>query len=181
MRHFTTAAYLNDIYMGQQQFPICDTNIITNGLLENMESCAIFASTLKRSVQTVEFVMSKYNATNFEISYFDELIERGLGDFEGKNKKIVKQNSEYFINGKLVVTKTPPNGESLADLRRRVDSILWNLMDKIKEKNILVVSHLQTLRMIKFCMENSYDYDKWHEINYSHGEVVKENYGEKQQ
>ena len=34
MRHFLTNEYRNNIYMGQQQYSICNTNIKTNGFLE---------------------------------------------------------------------------------------------------------------------------------------------------
>lgn len=54
MRHFLTDEYRNDIYMGQQQYPICNTDIRTNGYLDTLRSCLIFASPLKRSQQTVK-------------------------------------------------------------------------------------------------------------------------------
>ena len=60
MRHFLTNEYRNNIYMGQQQYAICNTDIKTNGLLESLNHCAIFASPLKRSKQTVEFIVRSY-------------------------------------------------------------------------------------------------------------------------
>ena len=179
MRHFATTEYLEGIYMGQQQYPICNTNITTNGLLENLKSCTIFASTLKRSIQTVEYVVDKYTDITFEVTYLNELIERGLGDFEGKDKHAIRKKYEHFFDEKLIVTKTPPNGESLSDLRKRVDSVVWSISDFAQKRNVLIISHLQTLRMIRYCITKSYDYSAWHSINYAHAEVVKEDYGEK--
>jgi len=177
MRHFITAEYQNNIYMGQQQYPICNTDIETHGLIELLKDCTIFASPLKRSVQTVDYVIATFTMINFKIRYLDALIERGLGDFEGKPKALVRQDPEYFQNEKFIVTKTPPNGESLSNLRDRVNKAVEIMLVEVRKKDIFVISHLQTLRMIRFCVTNSYNYDIWHSINYSHGEVVQENYG----
>jgi broad specificity phosphatase PhoE len=177
MRHFLTNEYRNNIYMGQQQYSICNTNIKTNGFLECLKSCTIFASPLRRSQQTVEFIIDSYTDIKFNVIYLDELKERGLGDFEGKPKEQIRSNKEFFVDKKFIVTKTPPNGESFLDFRKRVENIIDSMFKEFKSDNILVVSHLQTLRMIKFCVVNSYNYDVWHEINYAHGEIVKEDYG----
>ena len=178
MRHFLTEQYRNNIYMGQQQYPICNTDIITHGLLDALQDCSIFASPLKRSMQTVEYVVKTFDFINFKIKYLDGLAERGLGDFEGKPKEPIRKNAEYFINGKFIVTKTPPNGESLSHFRGRVEKAVKEISIAKHTQNILVISHLQTLRMIYFCVNNLYDYDIWHSINYSHGELVEEFYDE---
>ena len=179
MRHFITQEYCNDIYMGQQQYEICNTNIKTNGLLERLEACTIFASPLKRSVQTVEYITDSYTDINFNVVYLEQLMERGLGDFEGKYKESIKNDPNYFMDRKFIVTKTPPNGESISNFRGRVEEAVKIMWDTFQEKDILVISHLQTMRMINFCMKGSFDYTAWHDINYSHGEVVQEGYGEK--
>jgi broad specificity phosphatase PhoE len=151
---------------------------MTNGYIEKLKKCVLFASPLKRSVQTVDYVINTFSNIEFNVTYFDELMERGLGDFEGKSKTAIKSNAEYFINGKFIVTKMPPNGENLPDFRKRVNIAVEKIAAKFHTHDILVISHLQTLRMIKFCMTNIYDYETWHSINYIHGEVFKENYGE---
>ena len=79
------------------------------------------------------------------------------------------------------MTKTPPNGESLLDFRNRVENVVKKIMIERCIQDVLVVSHLQTLRMIRFCVNDSYDYDVWHSINYLHGEGVQEVYGEEKQ
>lgn len=178
MRHFLTEQYKNNIYMGQQQYPICSTDMETHGLIETLNGCTIFASPLKRSVQTVDFIIETFASKNFKVKYLDALAERGLGDFEGKPKAPIRKNSKYFINEKFIVTKTPPNGESIFDFRKRVDFAVKEITAERHLHDVLVVSHLQTLRMIYFCVANSYNYDFWYNINYLHGEVVQESYGE---
>jgi len=177
MRHFLTAEYRDNIYMGQQEYPICNTDITTHGLIENLSACTLFASPLKRSVQTVDFILNTYTDILFDVVYLDQLVERGLGDFEGKQKDSIRYDSEYFIDKKFIVTKTPPNGEGISEFRDRVEKAVEIMQAEYKERDVFIVSHLQTLRMIKFCFAKSYEYDKWHDVNYSHGEVVKESYG----
>lgn len=179
MRHFLTNEYRNNIYMGQQQYAICNTDIKTNGLLESLNCCSIFASPLKRSKQTVEFIVRSYTNISFNVVYLNGLMERGLGDFEGKSKQGIRCDPEYFIDNKFIVTKTPPHGESLEHFRNRVDIATKLINAESTINNILVVSHLQTLRMIRFCALDLYNYEIWHSINYNHGEVVQEYYGEK--
>jgi broad specificity phosphatase PhoE len=179
MRHFITSEYQNDIYMGRQQYPINNTDIITHGLIESLGKCVLFASPLKRSIQTVDFIIETYKAIDFDVRYLDALVERGLGDFEGKQKAPLKKNTEYFYEGNFIVTKTPPNGESLSDFRNRVKPAVEAMLTENKNNNILVVSHLQTFRMINFCVESKYDYDEWYNIKYNHGEVAQEEYGKR--
>ena len=77
------------------------------------------------------------------------------------------------------MTKTPPNGESFIKFRNRVDKATKIMLEESKSNNILIVSHLQTLRMIKFCILETDNYEIWHNINYTHGEIIKEAYGKK--
>lgn len=177
MRHFMTHEYLNDIYMGQQQCKICNTELQNGSLIEDLSQCTIFASTLLRSKQTVDFMLSKYHNIDFKVIFSENLIERGLGDFEGKKKSYIRSNRNFFINDKFNVEKTPPNGESLIDFRLRVNNEVKIIKNEFKHSNILVISHLQVLRMIRFCVLERYDYVNWHNINYIHGEVVREKYG----
>jgi broad specificity phosphatase PhoE len=164
--------------MGQQQYPICNTNIITNGYLEELRDCTLFASPLRRSTETVDFVVKKFSFIKFKVRVLDSLAERGLGDFEGKLKAPIKKNTEFFENEKFIVTKTPPNGESIVNFRNRVANAVYEIQNERCVSDILVISHLQTLRMIRFCIYNSYNYEEWHNINYLHGEVVQESYGQ---
>lgn len=98
---------------------------------------------------------------------------------EGKKKEPIRKNPHFFKNEKFIVTQTPPNGESILSFRKRVNDAVGEIIKEQNKTDILIVSHLQTLRMIRFCITNSYDYDAWHSINYKHGEVVQEDYAQK--
>lgn len=178
LRHFVTKEYLNNIYMGQQAYGICNTDLKTNGLLEDLDECTIFASTLPRSTQTVEYILSEFKNINFNVKFSDNLIERGLGDFEGKQKSIIRKDAHFFRNEKFIIERTPPNGEPFERFCSRVSEEVEFMKNEFKYKNILVVSHLQVLRMIRFCMLDYHNFTEWHNINYKHGEIVRECYGE---
>lgn len=179
MRHFVTSEYLQGIYMGQKPYKICSTNLITNGLIEPLTECTIFASSLMRSKQTVDYICNSFPKIQFDVIYSDCLIERGLGDFEGERKCYIKKNKDFFVDGKYKVELTPPNGEPFISFKNRVESILKIICKKYHTNNILIISHLQVLRMIKYCMSEEENYLHWHDINYNHGEIVKESYGKK--
>ena len=177
MRHFVTKEYLQGLYMGQKQYEICNTNLIDNGLMNSITECTIFSSSLLRSQQTVDYLCHHFKEIKFEVVYSESLVERGMGDFEGNLKQELRKNGEYFLDGRLIVDKTPPNGESFLDFKKRVENFLPEIREKKTTKNVLVVSHLQVLRMIWFFMNKEYNLNKWYEVNYNHGEIVEEFYG----
>ena len=179
MLHFVTQEYLDGIYMGQQQYPICNNKIISDCYLKDLKSCTIFASPLLRSRQSVDYIIKEYNHLIFKVIYLDELMERCLGDFEGQKKSVVRQNAFYFKNQQFIVTKTPPNGEDISSFRNRVEIAIEKIFEVLSNDNILIVTHLQILRMIYFIINNIQEYSIWYNINYKHGEVVKENYGKR--
>lgn len=179
MRHFVTKEYLQGLYMGQKQYEICNTNLIDKGLMDSLTECTIFASSLMRSRQTVDYLCHHIKKIKFEVIYSDSLVERGMGDFEGNLKQELKKNGDYFLNGRLIVDKTPPNGESFFEFKKRIECFLPEICEKNDTKNVLVVSHLQVLRMIWFIMNKEHSLNKWYEINYNHGEIVEEFYGKK--
>lgn len=174
MRHFVTNEYLQDIYMGQKPYKICNTDLKTNGLIESINNCTILASNLIRSKQTVEYLCSTFPLIEFDVIYSNLLIERGLGDFEGQSKSVIKKNKEYFENDKFKVKLTPPNGESFESFKVRVENALKQIYQINTFSNVLVVSHLQVLRMIRCLVLGKFNYNFWYGINYNHGEIVQE-------
>ena len=173
MRHFLTEAYKDNIYMGQSDYAICNTVIINKDALSEMGSCLLLSSTLLRARQTANYIIEQFSNINFTIKLLSELVERGLGDFEGKEKSVVKQNTDFFSNGNLKFELTPPNGEAFCDFHERIKKAYTKIEFAKRENNVLVISHLQALRMLYFIATgNEGDYSKWYDINYKHGEMV---------
>jgi alpha-ribazole phosphatase len=172
MRHFLTAAYKEGIYMGQGDYGICDTTIVNTNVLAETRECVLFVSALRRARETADFIVNEFKNIKFDVHIMPELIERGLGDFEGKPKTIIKQNSRYFLEGNFIIGLTPPNGESFSLFKQRIEKAYTQISYSTKANNVLVISHLQVLRMLHFIINEVEDYSNWHFINYKHGEMI---------
>ena len=106
----------------------------------------IISSPLKRARKTAEIINE---ALNCPIIFDKSLEERGYGIFEGKVRRLIKDN---IINSNLLnnynINLKYKGIEPIYDLCERV----WNLLDNIKrqynDKNILLVSHGGTIRAI---------------------------------
>ena len=105
----------------------------------------ILCSPLKRTKETARIVSE---GKNIEIIYRDELLERNFGDLEGKSpfKEPLFANDEFYNYTKNIEMK---NVETVRELCDRV----WGLLDEIEktypDKNVLLVTHGGTGRVIK--------------------------------
>jgi len=168
-----TEAHENNIYMGQSDYGICNTIITNSDTLQAIQDCLLFSSTLLRARQTTDYIVTQFPSIQFTVKLLPDLIERGLGEFEGKEKYIIRQNSDFFDNGNLKFELTPPNGEAFYDFHLRVRRAHMQIQSAACQGDVLVISHLQVLRMFHFLdIENNTDYSKWYDINYKHGEMV---------
>lgn len=98
--------------------------------LQNIKFDAVFSSPLKRAKETAKIIC------NQEIIIDDRLIERYNGELEGKFKNEIKVFPDF----------NDPNDtrfgiEPLNNFKGRVYSFLDEVMQKYKNKNILVVTH----------------------------------------
>ena len=112
----------------------------------NIEFNFIYSSPLKRAFQTAE-IMS--NGTEFIVD--ERLKERSYGDWSGQSKDLIREEvgeNELFLARRGWST-SPPNGESLRDVKDRVVSFLEDLP---KNGKILVVSHGNTIRAISVAL-----------------------------
>lgn len=112
---------------------------------ENIE--IVFSSTLQRAYQTAERIASSHN---LEVNKCKEFIEIGFGSWEGMRvPDIQEQYKETFE----VWRNTPqlasiPGAESLETLKKRSMGKLYDLIDANPNKNILVVSHGISIKVI---------------------------------
>ncbi len=77
---------------------------------------------------------------------FDErLREINTGIFDGKSRA---EYHKYFSSLLEKFTKTPPQGENLTELKNRITQFLYEIENKYKGKNILIVSHEYPIWML---------------------------------
>ena len=108
---------------------------------------AVYASPLKRAVATAAAL------TDLPVILDERLTERSLGDFDGKSRDEVARNDvyrKYFTDARYTgfrhsFTVSAPNGESYADVEKRVSPFLAELKKK-PYKKVVVVSHAVAIR-----------------------------------
>ena len=96
-----------------------------------------FVSPFVRTKETFEILNKKLGLTIDQIYFRDEIGELQTGVWNGKKvSDFVKEfkHDERFERG-------PEGGETYADVKKRVGKFLFELENKYKGKNILIVSH----------------------------------------
>ncbi|MDE2399420.1 MAG: class I tRNA ligase family protein [Patescibacteria group bacterium] len=99
----------------------------------------IIASPFTRTRETTKILKEKFNLSEEQVIFDERLQELNVGDFDGKpwneyHNYVLGFGDEWF-NHKI------PNGESLQDVARRTGAVLYELENKYKDKNILIVTH----------------------------------------
>lgn len=145
MRHGQTEWNLINRIQGQKDTELNDTGIKqakeTINKFNNYDFDLIICSPLKRARLTAEIINQD---KNIEIIYNNALIERGLGDFEGLNSEIEKEEIyNYNLNLKY------KNIEPVVDFCDRVYRLLDYIKENLSDKKILLLTHSGTARAIE--------------------------------
>lgn len=99
----------------------------------------VISSTFTRTRETAEIIKDKLGLTDDQVIFDERLIEINPGDFDGKNwaeyHAYVSSTRPHWFSSKI------PNGESFQDVARRVGGVLYEIENKYRGKNILIVTH----------------------------------------
>lgn len=115
--------------------------------LKNDDIDLFFSSNLKRAFETASIIATEHNK---EVIPYEELGEINFGCFEGlKYSEIKEKHKEVFS----IWHENPgiariPGGETLMELKERVLTKLHQLLNENHGKNILIVSHGITIKVI---------------------------------
>ncbi|MBM7855072.1 putative phosphoglycerate mutase [Desulfohalotomaculum tongense] len=137
-------------FIGQIDLPLSDKGISQAKRLQQELSCAqisgIYCSDLQRAVKTAEIIAEKHRAA---VTVCQELREIKLGRWEGKTFEEVCRHypQQFKKRGEDIANYRPPDGESFADLSKRVVAAFHKLISNSKG-NILIVGHAGVNRMI---------------------------------
>lgn len=167
MRHLPTLNNEQDYITGQH-----DVDIIRNGKEKAIQFDGIvYTSPLKRCSNTIKI---KLETSQNVIHFDDRLLERNMGEFEGKKRKaIIYQYPTYFISGKFNVFLQPPGGESFAKFYERVISFYEDVVKK-RNEDMLICSHNQTLKLLKCILEKKeLSINYWCSCNFINGEIYE--------
>ena len=129
--------------------PLTDKGITqaqqTAELLEHMNISAIYSSPIQRAKHTAEIV-GEHNSIDVQID--DRLIELDMGKFTGiPYDEIFASHGNVFMkfyNGELEIAH---NGvETFADVKKRVTSIVDEIIEKHPDQNVVLVTHMDPIK-----------------------------------
>jgi len=121
-------------------------------LLKNERIDYVFSSDLKRAVKTMNEII-KFHIEIKDKKIVPELRERLKGEFQGIKKE--KLNDEIKKSKKPYHLFLPKGGESLKDSFDNIKDFCYDLNERAKNNNILVVSHGEPLACIMMHLLNS--------------------------
>jgi enolase len=116
----------------------------------NLNINYIFTSNLCRSINTAK-IIKKYISDITTIDFETELLnERDYGCFTGLNKHDIedKYGCDFLHNLRRSYDTRPDNGESLADVVKRIEAFDKLFLQDKMSKNVLIVAHGNSLRAL---------------------------------
>lgn len=151
-RHGETEWNKQRRFQGSKNSELTEKGLLGAELLshrvEELNLDIIVSSPLKRAYQTAEIARG---SKLVEIITHDGFKEINLGDFEGMRLSEIQELHGDIFNG---ITEDPfnnryPNGENLIEFYSRVEEALLEVIDKYRNKNILIVAHGGTIKCIE--------------------------------
>lgn len=161
-RHGETEWNTQHKFQGHGNSELTDKGILGAELLANrieeIDIDCIAASPLKRAYETAKILKGK---RDIELITHQGLKEINVGDFEGMSYADIKRESTELIN---FIEEDPfnnpyPNGENLMEFYNRVKSAFFELVEKYRNKTILIVAHGGTIKCIE-TLSREFEIDK---------------------
>ena len=135
---------------------IKQANLIAEKLKEKKFQMA-FKTSLSRSSDSLKIVL-RYHPECKSVIVDDRMIERSYGDFERRlHKTIIKKYGEkQFDIWHRSYSNSPPGGESIQTVEKRVLSFVKNLliMMKTRKTNVAISAHNNSMRPFRRYFEN---------------------------
>ncbi|AEB76071.1 phosphoglycerate mutase [Clostridium botulinum] len=159
-RHGQTQWNLNKRLQGWKNSPLTELGIsqaeALRDRLKDMELDIIYTSPIERAYKTAEIIRGD---KKIEIVKNDGLKELNYGEWEGSTIEEIEKNPMYneqldnlFNHPKEYV---PFGGETYEHLIERIDSTMNEILEKNKDKKVLIVTHGMTLKaLIHYFNEN---------------------------
>lgn len=172
LRHVKTYNNVDERLSGRTE-----TDIIPHQNVEltqdNLIFDIVYSSTSIRCRDTLKLINDLISCE--KIYYTETLVERSLGKLENMPKSEAEiLFPSLFINGRIGVDKDIPDGETINDVKQRVNSLVETVLSIASKHQCLVCSHNQTLKIMyaminKITITDSY----WHDKDFKQGVVIK--------
>lgn len=139
-----------------------------NNIIKSIEK--VYSSDLIRAIQTAKLAKNGY-----ELNLSQDLRERSLGIFEGKEMKDLLNSNEYnkyitdekFSKFRMDFIQKAPNGENYTDVSIRCKRFL-DLLDFKDDITIGIFSHYHTIRCLFLNMFNIEPKERIFELQIQH-------------
>ncbi|MBU0478767.1 alpha-ribazole phosphatase [bacterium] len=151
IRHGQTSGNSALKYFGITDVELNEEGIIQAGLaskrLEKENIYRIYSSSLKRAFKTAE-IIAKSHRISIELK--EDLREINFGNWEGLSFQEIQMSyphefSEWQNN---IMGFTMPQGESILELKRRVETAFNEILNSARENNVVIVTHGGPIRII---------------------------------
>lgn len=174
LRHQATFNNEFGLISGQADSPILKENICKENedIIKNIK--VVYSSPSQRCLDTLHLI------PELQISPIIDkrLMERKMGDFENCSRQDLYQEFAAFfrnINNQIYFRfeYTPPNGESFLKFKSRITSFCSEIIIPCKERDILICSHNQAIKMMYFILKGfSPSEEEWNSITFPNGKIV---------
>jgi len=178
VRHGAIISVARKAFIGQVEAPPSEEGVeqawALRQWLEPVRISRVISSDLSRSQRTAKIILGR--RTN-PIEAMPALREISLGDWEGFSFREIRERfpEDYAARGCDIENWRPPQGESFADCRARVDRVLAEIVAG-SEGNVLVVGHAGVNRLI-LCSALGIPVRNLHSIGQDYGCVNIIEYG----
>ena len=148
IRHGKTDMNAQNIFNGRVEEDINEEGISqakkARDLIKDKKIDLIYCSPMIRTRHTCEII----NEKNVPVIYDDRLLERTLGDIDGKNLEEEGITKEIFYNYNYKFNNK--DCEDIPMVFERVHSLLDEIVKNNRDKNVLLVTHGAIMRAIYF-------------------------------
>lgn len=144
VRHGETASNAQGLWQGKHgDDPLNERgraqSLAAAGALGDSSASAIYASDLRRAVETAEIIGARLN---LPVKIHAGLREYGFGDLEGATTdEVLAQWKRLLALWRTDPSAKPPGGESALEFTLRVGSALQEIMGQHEGEDLIVVAH----------------------------------------
>lgn len=155
VRHGQIRQHAEPIFLGRTDVPLSEegekqaAHAAEQLRLEDLQAACIYASPLLRAAKTAETIAE---ATGLPVTAEAGFAEMSLGPWDGKPIRQIREESPeaYEARGRdLFAFKTGRGSESFYDLQYRVVRAMKEILRKDASRDLLIVAHKGTLRVLE--------------------------------
>ncbi|PIP74629.1 MAG: 2,3-bisphosphoglycerate-dependent phosphoglycerate mutase [Candidatus Levybacteria bacterium CG_4_9_14_3_um_filter_35_16] len=181
-RHGQTTDNLSHTFSGFRDVDLTESGVeeakTIGEQLKDEKVTRAYCSDQIRSKHTLELVLNVYHK-DVPVLEDARIKERDYGDLTGKNKdEVAKEFPEQYPLWHRSFNVSPPGGESVEDVQKRVLPFLDELMSTVKEdETIFICAHGNSIRPMRMYFEgitpeeaSSYEYTPGEIFYYSNEE-----------